>query len=38
MMLEYKEKLEKDEKFKEQEKRKNEKPIPKLKWFNIPKP
>ncbi len=37
-MLEYREKMQKDSKFKEEQDKLNEKPIPKLKWFNIPKP
>jgi hypothetical protein len=37
-MLEYREKMQKDPKFKEQQDKINSKPIPKLKWQHIPKP
>jgi len=37
-MLEYMEKMKKDDKFRKEQEDINKKPIPKLKWFNIPKP
>ena len=37
VLLDYRDKLKKDEKFKKAEDIKNSKPIPKLEWYTIPK-
>ena len=37
VLLDYRDKLKKDEKFKKEEDIKNSKPIPKLEWYTIPK-
>ena len=37
-MLEYREKMMKDQEFKKEQDKLMNKPLPKLKWFKIPKP